>query len=176
MLRQRGSGLPIAVFSGRSMLGSSSCVSIPWILCQWSRAALSMRRVAVGMLSALCAGAEGCIERLWRECKRQPRCVFQIWHSRMEQGQVSQKQAALAEALAEGLRRAQEQQQDAQRGITEPGEGRHSHLLAGICLGQLLLSRMATCRHLCQSTWQQRKWRAGRVSLGVPADWKMQPA
>ena len=88
------------------------------------------------MLSALCAGAEGCIEGLWLECERQPRCVFQIWQSRMEQGQVSQKQAALAETLAKELRRAQEQQQDAQRGITEPGEGRCSPLLAGICLGQ----------------------------------------
>lgn len=103
-----------------------------------------MCRVAVGMLSALCAGAEGCIERLWRECERQPRCVLQIWHSRMEQGQVSQKQAALAEALAEELRRAQEQQQDARRGITEPGEGRCSHLLAQNW-DNMLLNSMSTC-------------------------------
>ena len=117
---------------------------MPWMLCQWSKAALPMCRVAVGMLSALCAGAEGCIERLWRECERQPRCVLQIWHSRMEQGQVSQKQAALAEALAEELRRTQEQQQDARRGITEPGEGRCSHLLAQ-SWDNMLLNRMSAC-------------------------------
>ena len=104
-----------------------------------------MCRVAVGMLSALCAGAEGCIERLWRECERQPRCVFQIWQSRMEQGQVSQKQAALTEALAEGLRRAQEQQQDASRGTTEPGEGWWSCLLSGVVRDGMVLGRMATC-------------------------------
>ena len=90
-----------------------------------------MCRVAVGMLSALCAGAEGCVEKLWRECERQPRCVFQIWQSRMEQGRVSRKQAALAEAIAEELGRAQEQQQSAQSENTEPGEGRCTHMLAG---------------------------------------------
>ena len=94
-----------------------------------------MCRVAVGMLAALCTRAEGCIEKLWRECQRQSRCVFQIWQSRAEQGQVSQKQAALAEALAEELRRAQERQQDAQRHITEPGEGNFP-IASGPCPGQ----------------------------------------
>ena len=59
------------------------------------------------MLGALCGGIRQCIVDIWNTCELQPACVHEIWHLRRREGQISDLEVGVGQAIAQELGRTQ---------------------------------------------------------------------
>ena len=59
------------------------------------------------MLGALCGGIRQCIVDIWNTCEQLPVCVHEIWHQRRREGEISDFEVAVGQAIAQELGRTQ---------------------------------------------------------------------